>query len=240
MMTRRIFTAVLLGGASMLALPGCSLFEPSEILRYRLTVTVETPQGLRSGYSVWELKLTAQKIGVQIRSDYRAEAVALDLPNGETIFALLQGGDQQPEYPIHVIVDEIRRSSEIPNWHRDFLELFPVWQRGHKSWTVPRWKPHFHTNSEARSAYPLLVTFKDIKDPSTAERVDPDDLSASFGAGYRLKSITVTATDEQVTTGIQSRLAWLPTVYQSLKGNDFKPEGIPVGNFQGLFSTERF
>lgn len=57
--------------------------------------------------------------------------------------------------------------------------------------------------------YPYLVTFKDIADPTSVVRVDPDDLAASFGAGYRLKAITVQVTDEPVTVGIAERLAWL-------------------------------
>jgi hypothetical protein len=33
---------------------------------------------------------------------------------------------------------------------------------------------------------PLLVTFADINDPASVQRVDPDDLAASFGPGYAL------------------------------------------------------
>ena len=80
---------VSLAGA-MLTLGGCSLIEPSETLRYKLIVEVETPQGVRSGYSVWELTLTSQKFsGYATRSNYRGEAVTVDLPNGQSVFALL-------------------------------------------------------------------------------------------------------------------------------------------------------
>jgi hypothetical protein len=50
------------------------------------------------------------------------------------------------------------------------------------------------------------VTFGDIKDPTSVARVDPDDLAASFGAGVKLKAITVEITDDAVTTGIEKRL----------------------------------
>ena len=33
---------------------------------------------------------------------------------------------------------------------------------------------------------------------------------------------------------------WLPRVYKILKGTAFHPEGIPVGDFRGLFTTEKF
>jgi hypothetical protein len=52
----------------------------------------------------------------------------------------------------------------------------------------------------------MLVTFKDIADPTSVVLVDPDDLAASFGAGYRLKAITVQVTDKPVTVGIEKRL----------------------------------
>lgn len=54
--------------------------------------------------------------------------------------------------------------------------------------------------------YPLLVTFTDIDDPSSVQRVDPANLAASFGPGIRLKRITVEVSDDDVTTGIEKRL----------------------------------
>jgi hypothetical protein len=56
---------------------------------------------------------------------------------------------------------------------------------------------------------PMLVTFGDLKDPASVKRIDPDDLSASFGAGVKLKAITVQVTGENMTSGIEERLGWL-------------------------------
>ena len=63
---------------------------------------------------------------------------------------------------------------------------------------------------EERSAYPMLVTFGDLADPTSVAEVDPDDLAATFGEGVKLKRITVELTDDPVTTGIEERLGWLP------------------------------
>jgi hypothetical protein len=60
-----------------------------------------------------------------------------------------------------------------------------------------------------RSAYPMLVTFGDLDDPTSVEEVDPDDLAATFGGDVSLKRITVRITDGPVTGGIEERLAWL-------------------------------
>ncbi|MCA9499915.1 MAG: hypothetical protein KC588_12035, partial [Nitrospira sp.] len=49
--------------------------------------------------------------------------------------------------------------------------------------------------------YPLLVTFTDLTDPKTVEKVDPENLAATFGPGVSLKRITLEITDEPVTEG---------------------------------------
>ena len=61
---------------------------------------------------------------------------------------------------------------------------------------------------------PMLVTFADINDPASVKKVNPNDLAASFGAGYSLKSITLEITDEKVTKGVvEGVLGWLERVW---------------------------
>jgi len=69
-----------------------------------------------------------------------------------------------------------------------------------------RLKPKGDTPIESM---PLLVRFRDPNDPKTVERVDPNDLAASFGAGVKLTRATVEITDDPLTTGIEKRLPWL-------------------------------
>ena len=47
----------------------------------------------------------------------------------------------------------------------------------------------------------MLVTFGDINDPKSVERIDP--------AAIGVRRIIVEVTDEPVTTGIEKRLGWL-------------------------------
>jgi hypothetical protein len=86
---------------------------------------------------------------------------------------------------------------------------------------------------------PYMVRFMDLDDPSSAERVIPQNLPASFGQGYSLKSLSVRITKEPITRGIERRLMWLgrfpeprlekiptggvavPTFAQSLSHGDF-------------------
>ena len=79
--------------AITLGLSGCT---KADSYRYRLTVEVDTPQGLRTGSSVIEVGFL--KIpdwlpnggGVSIK--YRGEAVAVDLPDGQIVFAPFRSG----------------------------------------------------------------------------------------------------------------------------------------------------
>jgi hypothetical protein len=66
--------------------------------------------------------------------------------------------------------------------------------------------------------YPLMVTFVALQAPSSVKEVNPADLPATFGEGYRIKSYTVEITDEPMTDGrIEALLPWLdPTEGSSL------------------------
>ena len=59
-----------------------------------------------------------------------------------------------------------------------------------------------------RADWPLMVRFGDISDPKTVEQVDPDTIG--------VKRILLETTRDDVTTGIEKRLGWLPTVNGSL------------------------
>src|SRR5262249_13499521 len=67
--------------------------------------------------------------------------------------------------------------------------------------------------------YPRLLRFRDIKDPATAELVDPDYLAKSFGPGFRLVRVTIEITNEPVTRGIRKILPWLSRNLESFRLN---------------------
>jgi len=85
--------------------------------------------------------------------------------------------------------------------------------------------------------YPLLVTFTDINDPASVQRVDPDDLVAHFGPGVKLKTITLEITDEPVTGGqIEKVLGWLKTHAGYLSGKhildqEFHERNLTISSF---------
>lgn len=207
----RILQAAWLALAALL-LSGCTVAEnEAPDYRYRLTVEVETPDGLKTGSSVIEVR---QMIGRSTMGGFNeqtfykihGEAVAVDLPGGQTLYALLRSGDDV-EWAARVI-PFLAPNAGDENRLDDLLLL-----KGKKE--LPRtWSSRGPFNN--RSAYPTLVTFGDEADPTSVTEVEPDDLASTFGTGVRLKRITAELTDDPVTTGIEQRLGWLPNYYDKM------------------------
>ena len=87
----------------------------------------------------------------------------------------------------------------------------------------------FATLRESRqipaNLYPMLVTFGDINVPASVKLVDPKNLAASFGPGYRLKDMTLEITDEAMTEGrVESVLTWLAALEDRVKPTNKKYE----------------
>jgi hypothetical protein len=190
-----------------LTLTACAFFDdPTPDYRYRLTVEVETPEGLKTGSSVIEVEQWFGPAGGSLRPTAtkrraRGEAVAVDLPGGQTLFALLRS-ESDIEWAQTVVA---RLAPELPEGERRGRLDNVLYLDGKVE--VPRTYPAYAWFPE-RSAYPMMVTFADINHPTSVMRVDPDDLAASFGEGVKLKRITVELTDDRVTTGIEKRLPW--------------------------------
>ena len=86
---------------------------------------------------------------------------------------------------------------------------------------------------------PLLVTFADITDPTTVQKVDPENLVATFGPGVSLKRISLEITDEPVTEGRIERVLGLlddPRVMRNPACKSLPYEARVVIN--GLFKGE--
>lgn len=191
MISRRGFACAVLAGCAALALGGCAE-QSAYRYRFRLVMTVETPEGLRRGSGVYEVWANWSLPGATSRIwGEKGEAVAVDLPNGKTLFSLLKTG------AIHGDMASMSMATLDKKFNNSMVESAKSLssRAGGKGEVAPE-------------NYPILVTFKDIADPTSVERVDPDNLAASFGPGYRLKSISVEITDDPVTTGIEKRLEW--------------------------------
>jgi hypothetical protein len=198
MMARRAFGLGFMGllaGASSLLLFGCA---KRKQLRYRITVEIDTPNGLKSGFSVMETRqqgpqpLVPSGIGGGGGGGVIGEAVAVDLGDGRVIFALLSGTQGRSIYDI------VPRALNYP-------ELKPPLSR---RFEPHEWQEAYDEAADVqplailkREDYPMLVTFDDLADPKSVKAVNPDIIG--------VRRITLHVTDDPVTTGIEKRLEWL-------------------------------
>lgn len=190
------------------ALSACGLTDNTPTYRYRLTVEVDTPEGAKSGSSVIEVET---ELGGEdsipspgrVTHRVRGEAVAVDLGERGVLFALLRS-DNDIDWASRVMF------LLAPGYAgEDAFQLrYGAMMRDRRLKTLPRKWPRMG-HLDPRSAYPMLVTFGDVSDPSSVEEVDPDDLAATFGDGVSLKRITVQMTNDAVTSGIDKRLRLL-------------------------------
>ena len=164
---------------------GCKLAYPTYGWHQKLTLVVETPQGLRSGASVTkhlvEFRPKLLPDARSIFSSIRGEATVVDLGDGRYLFVLLKGRNG---------LARIAFSEQLPGPESDYKSMLRSIKRLRGVADVPL------------PDAPLLVTFGDLADPASVMRVDPADLAATFGAGFALREITLEITDDAVTDGV--------------------------------------
>ncbi len=181
-------------GLSYLA---CESFYPTYTYRYRLTLDVETPDGsVRSGSSVVQVSQWRTPSFIippdNVEVTVVGEATPVDLGEGRVLVALL-------------------RWEVGPNFYRE-----PVGLAGIMGVRLTGWRGgtneglgqlvRLRAVRELRpDQLPMLVTFDDPARPETVRRVQPDDLAATFGSGFRLRRAAIELTADAVTSGAIDR-----------------------------------
>jgi hypothetical protein len=217
----------LLAGSVVASLGGCQALLPARY-RFRLTVVVDTPQGVRTGSSVYEV--TAVRTGgilpEEAKRDWsvRGEAVAVDLPNGRTLFALLRTGAHFGD------MAGLSMSTLYPAFKAEGYDVVGVAEKlASGAYPGPAVvDPH---------DYPLLVVFDDPEDPASVHDVEANNLAAVFGYGVALRSIVVELSEDPVTESLAERLSWLSQYPEpSLKpGHDPKDFSLAATLHHGDF-----
>lgn len=189
-MTRRGVLGLLASAGALLA--GCELIESSGKYRFRMTVEVMTPQGLKTGSGV--MAVSAREI-IKTLPDEGAgsggilgEAVVVDLADGP-IFVLLTIPDAAQPLDVEVThaLAPAAPLDPVRNYVAAVRSLGQLWSPAKAD--LPR------------ASWPMMVRFRDINDPKTVERVDPDAVG--------VKRIALETTSDAATTGIQKRFpAW--------------------------------
>jgi hypothetical protein len=204
-----------------LALAGCGR---SASYRYKLALTLDTPDGVKTASNVVEINafdviIPARGIGHKITG----QALYVDLGAGRP--------------PLIALLTRIRRAADpwptFPGWGEDAPgEALADKCLGDK-------KPEDlldeveATNKCGRPVaitpadLPDLVTFADANDPKSVMLVDLNNLSGTLGPGMSWRSMTLEATDEPLTKEIDEHLPWM-------RGYDANIEVPGIKSFNSL------
>jgi hypothetical protein len=203
-------------------------FYPNGSWNYRVTVSVDTPEGIKSGSAVRKISFhTEPDILNQGGTKWHlsmGEAVVVDLGHRGKLFAPM----------LSYLSDEDREQWTV-------LESFPLLEKTKIGERI----------TLAKKQYPILVTFKDLRDPKSVELVYgmqtydengklvdqmQDRFEEIFGAGVYLKEIVLEKTDAPVEHHIDALLPWLKEkkFYISDKDRRGKSlfENLEVGHFR--------
>jgi hypothetical protein len=170
--------------------------------KYRLTVEVETPEGVRSASGVMSVH-PDRGYSRGGHTSTKGDAVFVDLGGGKNLVALLAHIDGALDLDGMNYV--ALRAYKAAGRNVSFNEMSRM------TGAVP----------VTGGLIPVLVTFAASGDPASARAVPPDDLAAALGNGFRLHGVFAEgvpngvwpldfggALGEPVTRGIEAKLPW--------------------------------
>ena len=190
--------------------------------KYRLTVEVDTPEGVKSASGVMSVH-PDRGYSRGGRTHTRGDAVFVDLGGDKNLLALLAHIDRSIDF------DGI-----------NYLAL-RAYKDGGRDVSFNKMSKMTGTAPVTGALIPVLLTFTDLRDPSTARMVPPDDLETRFGRGFHLHGVSVEvvpngfwpldfggALGEPVTRGIEAHLPWLDGA-DNPAAIALRAAGLPVG-----------
>jgi hypothetical protein len=208
MMTRRGLMA-LFAMAPAALLSGCG---GANSIRYRLTLEVETPEGTKTGSGVIEHIARYNDgffrglgAGAGLAEGTRGEAVIVDLGARGLLLCLLTRDEAR-----YGSADELLLPKIFP---------FDKWGGSQEDYStyLGRLESRKPVADAPLERLPMLARLRNPQDPATAERVDPTNLAATFGAGVRLIRVKAQITDAPLAKpSIEDRLPWVRTLHGSI------------------------
>jgi hypothetical protein len=186
-----------------LVLAGCGR---SASYRYKLALTLNTLDGVKTGSNVVEINafdviLPARGIGHKT--------------TGQALYVDLGAGRR----PLIALLTRIRRATDPWPTFRGWGEDAPGEALADKCLGAKKPKDWLNEVEATRKCgrpvaitpadLPDLVTFADTNDPKSAMLVDPNDLNATLGPGVSWRSMTLEATDEPLSKGVDEHLSWM-------------------------------
>lgn len=183
----------------------------TESYRYKLTLAINTPNGVKRGSSViqvtfWDVSFPAR--GTMHRLD--GQALYLDLGPGTRPLIALLTSRLHRKYD-----DEIRWTEEAGPGTPLILRAYGEARSREFMDDVPRVARLRGPRKISPNDLPDLVTFADMRDPSSVIEVDRNDLQGSLGPNITWNEVAIENTDEPITRGIERDLPWIPTYFQN-------------------------
>jgi hypothetical protein len=191
--------------------------------KYRLTVAVETPAGVKSASGVMAVH-PDRGYSRGGHTSTKGDAVLVDLGGGKNLVALMAHPDTSLDFDgMNYLA---LRAYSAANGRVSFNEMSRM------TGVVP----------VLGALIPVLVTFADLNDPATARTVLPDDLEAALGKGFHLQGVFVEVVPnglwpldfggrlgEPVTRGIEGKLPWLKDA-DNPAGRALAAAGLKIGD----------
>jgi hypothetical protein len=194
----------------------------TEAYRYKLTLVVDTPEGVERASSVVEVlfyDVSFPERGTMHK--LRGGALYLELGPGVRPLIALLTSRRQPKHTKNYIAFQkaMRWSLDAGPGDNILAELYGPRSAGLMD-DVARIA---HLRGPRRinpDDLPDLVTFADVNDPKTVIEVDRNNLQTTLGANIAWHEITLESTDKPVTTGIEMKLPWLPAYHAKMLDGD--------------------
>jgi hypothetical protein len=191
--------------------------------KYRLTVEVETPEGIRSASGIMAVH-PDRSYSRGGRTRTKGDAIWVDLGGGKNLLALLAHVDDK-SLDLDGMNYVALRAYKAAGRNVSFNEMSRL------TGVVP----------VTGALIPVLVSFAVSGDPGSARTVRPDDLEAAFGKGFHLHGVSAEVVPnglwpldfggslgEPVTRGIEARLPWWNGA-DNPAGRALRAAGLPGG-----------
>ncbi|MES0826727.1 hypothetical protein [Ruegeria sp. SCP11] len=148
----------------------------------KMVLYFDTPNGPLTASSVIRVDFTGAMAWAgdldHDHTDLTGEAVVADL-GGRYLFALIE-----------------------EDAGRMIVRALPPDKKGQSFKSTIRWiKSQTEPLDLPMKLWPRMVTYKDVKNPTSVELVDPANIAAAFDDGYSLSRVTIQVTEEPLTKG---------------------------------------
>lgn len=210
-MARMRFLVLFLAPFLLCSTAYAGLFSSSEtVWHYRMTVTVETPEGIKTGSAVREVVYRGETHGgggPGLDLKVHGEAVVVDLGQRGVLFGLLTGETLGHDYGSDILLYAFEKGRGLD----------------------PASVPEQGKVTLSPEQYPEFIRYKVANDPTSVEVVHDKSypprgflrgetvstFEEAFGKGVHLKDVTIEMTAEPVTHGVVQKFAPPLTAYNN-------------------------